>query len=673
MSHQIVDAARLPFRPVAGAASPEVLAAAAANGAVAGRSAGGAAGEAAARAVVAPAVAAIPDRVISEVGAKVPPAVTAAMASDAAIAQAAVNAVSAAVEGMDTVLVTNAPATSTATWSHPTTDWVEATVKDTVGASTTVAIPGQATWPQVGADGKLDPAVLPIDPTLDSRVTSNTNRVGALESRVGVTDAAVSDLRAQVAAVGTVWADGVPLTLAAGLTGSLTVSETVGQVRVAGTVSGVITAGMIIATGPGYMAWTAGQSAGGVHTTLGGLQAVAAGSSLTVNAVLRKPTLPVIYVQLADPAAVIDNENYLPATVTVDMDGTGQVLQSFTTKFRGHGNSTWGGAKKPYRFKNDAKVSLLGMPANKNWRLLANFYDKSRVRPTVLYDLGHDLKDALGWTPNGRWAELVVMRGDTGTYMGLYDVRENVAISGSRLDIDELNGDETDPLEITGGWLLEADNKEAATVSGFTTTRYGQFIAYDSPEEPAAAQQVYIAGFMNLVEDEIATGDLTHVHVPSFAAWWAINELVRNTDSPWWSSCKLWKPRATLAEDGTTIIESQVHAGPLWDADLSIGTGPGGTNAWRAPASGWRTRTGGWYPRLFAIPAFASAAKTTMQGIIASLDTVIIPRLDGHVTRVRQALAADHAAQGEADLTASEIVRIKQWLRARAAWITTNL
>ena len=44
-------------------------------------------------------------------------------------------------------------------------------------------------------------------------------------------------------------------------------------------------------------------------------------------------------------------------------------------KIRGRGNSTWFAPKKPYRIKLDKKTDLFGMGNNKDYVLLANYYD----------------------------------------------------------------------------------------------------------------------------------------------------------------------------------------------------------------------------------------------------------------------------------------------------------
>lgn len=79
-------------------------------------------------------------------------------------------------------------------------------------------------------------------------------------------------------------------------------------------------------------------------------------------------------------------------------------LYTSTTEFnaigemKGRGNSTWYGVpKKPYRIKLDEKSSLLSMSTDKNWALLANFYDKTLLRNLTAFEISKIVE--MPWTP----------------------------------------------------------------------------------------------------------------------------------------------------------------------------------------------------------------------------------------------------------------------------------
>lgn len=55
---------------------------------------------------------------------------------------------------------------------------------------------------------------------------------------------------------------------------------------------------------------------------------------------------------------------------------------------RGRGNTTWNTDKKPYKIKLKEPAPLLGLGANTQWGLLANYYDISLIRNRYTYWLG---------------------------------------------------------------------------------------------------------------------------------------------------------------------------------------------------------------------------------------------------------------------------------------------
>ena len=88
-------------------------------------------------------------------------------------------------------------------------------------------------------------------------------------------------------------------------------------------------------------------------------------------------TLPVIYIQTTDNAPIDSKETYVSGTLSIDPLNTGMpALNEVAAQFKGRGNWTWSGSdKKPYKIKFDAKQSVLGMPKNKHWCLLAHADD----------------------------------------------------------------------------------------------------------------------------------------------------------------------------------------------------------------------------------------------------------------------------------------------------------
>ena len=83
-------------------------------------------------------------------------------------------------------------------------------------------------------------------------------------------------------------------------------------------------------------------------------------------------------------------------------------------KIRGRGNSTWDMPKKPYKVKLESKASILGMPADKEWALLANYADKTLLRNVTAMEISRIC--GFKWTPRMVSVEVYM----NGKYEGVY-------------------------------------------------------------------------------------------------------------------------------------------------------------------------------------------------------------------------------------------------------------
>ena len=59
---------------------------------------------------------------------------------------------------------------------------------------------------------------------------------------------------------------------------------------------------------------------------------------------------------------------------------------------RGRGNSSWTDSpQKSYKIELEQKQELLGMPRNRDWALISNFFDKSLMKNYLMYNLSRRL------------------------------------------------------------------------------------------------------------------------------------------------------------------------------------------------------------------------------------------------------------------------------------------
>jgi hypothetical protein len=141
--------------------------------------------------------------------------------------------------------------------------------------------------------------------------------------------------------------------------------------------------------------------------------------------------IPHIYIDIAGNAEVVSKDVYLKGAVKVDGNGQFQDLSAVSTSIKGRGNSTWNKPKKPYRLKLDNKTSILGLPAAKNWVLLANYQDYTLMLNAVAMKVGEQL--GMPYTNKIIPVDLTI----NGKYLGSYTLTQQVEIDPNRVAVGD--------------------------------------------------------------------------------------------------------------------------------------------------------------------------------------------------------------------------------------------
>lgn len=302
--------------------------------------------------------------------------------------------------------------------------------------------------------------------------------------------------------------------------------------------------------------------------------------------------LPILYITSA--SAITSKDTYVKGSVIIDANqGYTQEVNSMTMQIKGHGNSTWvlpEFKKKPYKIKFDSKIAMLGMSAAKNWILLANYTDKTLMRNYLALQLAKRL--GADYTPDCRFVEVVL----NGGFVGNYLLTTAVEVNSNRVNITELTDKNTADSEITGGYLVELDQKLDGA-SWFKTTKNLPFVV-KSPDAPTAKQLDYIHNYFQATEDALFSADFKdpdkgyakYLNPDSFITWYFTNEIFEN-DARDFSSIFYYKDRG-----------GKLNMGPVWDFDLSAG------NINYTPAQNptgiWYIRDATWMIRLAQDPTY---------------------------------------------------------------------
>jgi len=380
-------------------------------------------------------------------------------------------------------------------------------------------------------------------------------------------------------------------------------------------------------------------------------------------------------INTTNAVAIDSKETYRPGTMAVT-SAAGAVVFDNTLEIRGRGNSTWGMPKKPYRVKLTNSSALLDMPANKHWVLLANYSDKTLMRNDVTFALSRAM--GMEYTPRSQFVELTV----NGSYDGVYQLTEHVRIAPDRVNIPEMKVTDTSASAISGGYLMEIDSRRGEDFC-FDAARSGMVFCLSSPEkllDPAwAAQRTYITTYVQQMEDAIfgaqftdpATGYAAYLDVDSAINYYLINEVFKNVDGNLRLSTFLFKKR-----------DGKLTFGPVWDFDLAIGN----VNYDGADqTAGWHIRPTPWFTRLFQDPAFVQKVRTRWAQLKSEgkLDAVFT-HIDMQAQYLQAAQARNFSRWNILNIYvwpnrvvtgsyAGEVTAMKDWLRARIAWMDTQL
>lgn len=188
---------------------------------------------------------------------------------------------------------------------------------------------------------------------------------------------------------------------------------------------------------------------------------------------------------------------------------------------RGRGNTTWANSdKKPYQIKLNKKADILqDGQKTKTWLLIANAADPALLRNTISFDLANYL--GVDGTPSCEPCDLYY----NGEYRGSYLITEKVKVEKNGVNIDDLDdanaavneGSDSlanpyahmkwavndrgekfsyveglnNPGNITGGYLVELDDKASGELSTFYAG--GHYFTLHTPEIATYDEVKYIS------------------------------------------------------------------------------------------------------------------------------------------------------------------------------------
>ena len=182
-----------------------------------------------------------------------------------------------------------------------------------------------------------------------------------------------------------------------------------------------------------------------------------------------KSSLPHIYINIDDNGSITSKEEYANGTIRIEGK---EAYNDYEGRMgiRGRGNTSWDLPKKPYKIKLDSKASLFGMPAYKEWVLLAEYLDGTMLYNSIPYKTARMLE--IPYTNHLIPVELTI----NDQYQGVYSFTEHKEVGEHRIDIGE------------DGVLLEMDTY-FDEVWKFKSEKYDLPVMIQFPKEKDMTQE----------------------------------------------------------------------------------------------------------------------------------------------------------------------------------------
>jgi CotH kinase protein len=421
-------------------------------------------------------------------------------------------------------------------------------------------------------------------------------------------------------------------------------------------------------------------------------------------------TLPIV--EINTTGNTIPEDGKIMATMQITFAGPGAVthvsdepnIWDGSVKIGVHGASSVGYPQKSYSFTTmmnsvqDSNIVILDMPREHDWLLINNWNDKSFVRNALAQKLFSEMNH---YAVRMRHCEVTL----NGQYIGIYLLSEKIKVDKGRVDISKLNSTENTGAAASGGYIIKNDGYYDGTngwPSKFSPVGHPSsdhaFFLYEYPKlsNITAPQKTYIKSFIDSLETALyATtfsdpdiGYAKYMSLNSFIDYFLLNELSRNVDgnkkSSFWHKDR-WDKKGKL------------KAGPVWDFDWAW------KNIWdcdqfsNTDGSGWSYKivdcpadvlSFGWFKRLLQDGHFTSAVDCrwtelratlfdteSMFHFIDSVELALDVPQQRHFTAFPVLGQHNGAPEVGAQPTTyhGEIVKLKNWIQTRVAWLDANM
>ena len=415
--------------------------------------------------------------------------------------------------------------------------------------------------------------------------------------------------------------------------------------------------------------------------------------------------LPIVVIETN--GLTISNDIKISADMGIIYNGIGNrnYLTDVFNEYNGkigieyRGNFSLSLPQKPYSIEltdalvNSIDSSILGMPAENDWLLIANYNDKSFARNVIPFELF----DSLGhYAVRSKHVDVVL----DGEYQGIYLLAEKIKRDSNRVDISKLEPIETIGQDVTGGYIFKVDywDNSNSWQSNFSPIGYPgldiHFVYYyPKPQDIVLEQKTYLQNFINDFEtalyspdfDDPINGYRKYISTTSFVDYFIVNEVARNADG-FKKSRFFYKDKD--AADGTL---KKLKAGPVWDFDWALKDFfPGWEDGsmFMYTSVDQDVHAPGWYIRLLEDTIFANEVRCRYEDFRRNILSLpyLHAKVDSIAALVNESQEWHYLTWGHLNSNsgspevqappatfAEEIERLKDWFTRRMTWLDANM
>lgn len=365
------------------------------------------------------------------------------------------------------------------------------------------------------------------------------------------------------------------------------------------------------------------------------------------------------------------------------------VHEKITIGLRGQSSLTR--PKKQFSLKfieenNEEKaVSLLNMPEDHEWVLNGMSADKSLIRNHLAYQVSGEIME---YAPDTRFCEVYIFDhkskeiGET-SYRGVYMLMEKITRNPERVDLTKVD----DRLAETSFIIARDKIKEGEPVldslwsnllpehilnaDGVIKKRSTLTYVYPGKKKITDKQRNFIKNYIDDFELALYSrnfkdknvGYRKYINVQSFIDYAIINEFFKNVDG------------GDVSTYFYRDIGGLLHAGPVWDFDLTLGLPK---DSPFSTVEGFRMYNTPWFEQLFRDPYFVDKYITRYKFLRKNVlsEEHLFSVIDSATQELGEAIQRNNKKWSkemnpEIDYQ-NEIQQMKEYIKQRAAWMDQN-